>query len=100
MKKLTIDAKVSVNGKKSIVKMDKPVEIYSKVGVDSKIKSTKEEAITAANEYTDTNYSKVGDTAPLSATDTGTVGEIRVTATYIYTCVATNTWVRAAVATW
>lgn len=38
MKKITIDAKVSVNGKKSIVKMDKPVEIYTKTGVDEKLK--------------------------------------------------------------
>ena len=43
---------------------------------------------------------KIGTTAPTSATATGTVGEIRVTPTFIYTCVATNTWVRAAVATW
>lgn len=42
----------------------------------------------------------VGTTAPVSATATGEVGEIRVTSTYIYTCIATDTWVRAAVATW
>lgn len=40
------------------------------------------------------------DTAPASATATGTAGEIRVTATHIYVCTATNTWVRAALATW
>ena len=50
--------------------------------------------------YVDDNFAKVGTTAPASATATGKVGEIRVTATFIYTCVATNTWVRAAVATW
>lgn len=38
--------------------------------------------------------------APSSATDTGSVGEIRVTSSFIYLCIATNTWVRAAVATW
>lgn len=38
--------------------------------------------------------------APSSASDTGTTGEIRITSTYIYVCVATNTWVRAALATW
>lgn len=45
---------------------------------------------------------KVGmdDTAPSSATDTGQAGEIRVTATYIYVCTATNTWVRAALSSW
>jgi hypothetical protein len=40
------------------------------------------------------------NTAPSSATDTGTLGEIRVAADYIYVCTATNTWVRAALATW
>ena len=50
--------------------------------------------------YVDDNFAKIGTTAPASATDTGTVGEVRVTPTFIYTCVATDTWVRAAVATW
>ena len=40
------------------------------------------------------------NTAPASAAATGTLGEIRVTATYIYICTATDTWVRVAVATW
>ena len=40
------------------------------------------------------------DTAPSSATDTGTMGEIRVTADAIYICTATNTWVKAALASW
>jgi hypothetical protein len=40
------------------------------------------------------------NTAPASATATGTKGEIRVTADYIYVCTATNTWKRAALATW
>ena len=197
MKKLTIDAKVSVNGKKSIVGMDKPVEIYTKTGVDSEIKEIKKGFIPltgtevgspvtgdinfligsplpqdftmgvignnagfhggdwfvgagglmmtdvgfsltsdyngssyswfvsnpighitkgiSANEYfganyddntyvqkkyVDDNFAKIGTTAPLSAIDTGTTGEIRVTPTFIYTCVATDTWVRAAVETW
>ncbi len=39
------------------------------------------------------------NTAPTSATDTGVLGEIRVTATAIYICTATNTWVKAALAT-
>lgn len=39
-------------------------------------------------------------TAPASATAAGVVGDIRVTATHIYVCTATNTWVRAALATW
>jgi len=40
------------------------------------------------------------NTAPASATDTGTLGEVRITATYIYVCTATNTWVRTALTTW
>lgn len=40
------------------------------------------------------------NTAPSSSTDTGSVGEIRITSTYIYVCTATNTWVRVALATW
>ena len=40
------------------------------------------------------------DTAPASATATGTLGEIRITATHIYVCSATNIWVRTALATW
>ena len=40
------------------------------------------------------------NTAPSSASDTGTLGEIRVTATHLYVCTATNTWVRTALATW
>jgi hypothetical protein len=40
------------------------------------------------------------NTAPASATATGTTGEIRYTATHIYVCTATNTWVRTALTTW
>lgn len=38
--------------------------------------------------------------APASATATCTAGEIRWTATHVYLCSATDTWVRAALATW
>lgn len=37
---------------------------------------------------------------PASASATGTVGEIRIDANYIYVCIATNTWKRASIATW
>lgn len=40
------------------------------------------------------------NTAPANATDTGTLGEIRIVDGYIYVCTATNTWKRAAIATW
>lgn len=38
--------------------------------------------------------------APSSATDNGTLGEIRWTSTHVYLCIATNTWIRAALTTW
>ena len=40
------------------------------------------------------------NTAPASATDTGTLGEVRITSSFIYVCTAINTWVRAALSTW
>lgn len=46
------------------------------------------------------NLAIVVDSAPASATADGVVGEIRVTDTYVYVCVAENTWRRAALATW
>lgn len=38
--------------------------------------------------------------APASAVDTGVLGEIRVTADFIYVATATDTWKRAALVTW
>ncbi|MDQ2718250.1 MAG: right-handed parallel beta-helix repeat-containing protein [Bacteroidota bacterium] len=40
------------------------------------------------------------NTAPISSTDTGTLGEIRFTATYIYVCTATNTWIKTKMMAW
>ena len=37
---------------------------------------------------------------PSSASATGTTGQVAWDSNYIYTCVATNTWKRAAIATW
>ena len=42
----------------------------------------------------------LGGTAPSSASDTGTAGDIRYDADYIYVCVATDTWKRVAISTW
>ena len=39
-------------------------------------------------------------TAPAATGSTGTAGDIRYDANYIYICTATNTWKRAAIATW
>lgn len=38
-------------------------------------------------------------TAPALATSTGTAGQVAYDATHFYVCVATNTWVRVALAT-
>lgn len=40
------------------------------------------------------------DQTPASATDTGSKGMVRWDASYIYICIATNTWKRVATATW
>jgi hypothetical protein len=37
---------------------------------------------------------------PATATSTGIVGQVAYNATHFYVCTATNTWVRAALATW
>lgn len=37
---------------------------------------------------------------PATATSTGTEGSVVVSGGYMYVCVATNTWVRSAIATW
>jgi hypothetical protein len=40
------------------------------------------------------------NTAPATATSTGTLGEIRYTSDFIYVCIATNTWRRTALTSW
>jgi hypothetical protein len=47
----------------------------------------------------DANHRLQG-TAPASAAATGTAGDIRYDADYIYICTATDTWKRVAIATW
>ena len=37
---------------------------------------------------------------PSSSTDTGITGQIAWDASYIYICIATDTWVRSALTTW
>lgn len=51
-------------------------------------------------EYTAANYSKYSTIPPSSASDKGSIGEIRMTANYIFTCYAANTWVRLPVSNW
>jgi hypothetical protein len=42
----------------------------------------------------------IPNSTPSSSSDTGTAGEIRWDANFIYVCTATNTWKRSALATW
>jgi len=54
-----------------------------------------------AEELRITCYAVVAlNAAPSSKTDTGQIGDIRFTADYIYLCVATNSWKRAALSAW
>lgn len=50
-------------------------------------------------EFTDANYAKFSETAPVSSTAVGVLGEIRMTSEYIYACYATNKWIRILVPT-
>ena len=38
--------------------------------------------------------------APASASDIGDKGEIRITSTYLYVCINTNSWIRFAISSW
>ena len=44
--------------------------------------------------------SSLSSNAPTTASSTGTAGDIRYDADYVYICIATDTWKRAALATW
>ncbi len=58
-------------------------------------------AATATTASTATVATRVSDTAaPASASATGTAGEVRYDSGFIYVCVATDTWVRAALTSW
>lgn len=46
------------------------------------------------------NRIALASAAPASSTATGSIGQIAWDASYIYLCVATNTWKRVALATW
>ena len=69
-----------------------------RVGI-GKIATTNALEVEGTTEATQYKLSAL-NTAPASATDTGVVGEIRVTSTHIYVCIAANTWVRADLAAW
>ncbi|CAN1502113.1 hypothetical protein MCEGE10_00532 [Flavobacteriaceae bacterium] len=63
------------------------------------IADANQKAITT-KEYTDANYTKYSTDAPATMNSDGKVGEIRLTTTHIYICVATNKWHRMLVPTW
>jgi len=54
----------------------------------------------SAYTFMDTKLLLQTGATPSSASDTGTTGEVRWDASYIYVCTASNTWKRAAIATW
>ncbi|MCP4320427.1 MAG: hypothetical protein GY787_00920, partial [Alteromonadales bacterium] len=58
--------------------------------------------VTAYGDVTTTGQFRVNalNAAPASASATGTLGEIRFTATHIYVCIATDTWRRVLIDTW
>ena len=45
-------------------------------------------------------YISALNTAPANASSTGKLGEIRIDASFIYICTATDTWKRVAISTW
>lgn len=51
-------------------------------------------------EFTEANYAKYSTIAPLGMNSDGVLGEIRMTSSFIYACVATNNWIRIAVTPW
>ena len=60
---------------------------------------------TDTTQWVDTNPPLTQDriassSAPSSATDTGTPGDIRYDSGYVYICISNNTWKRAALTTW
>ena len=77
-----------------------PVVAFTNTVGDVKFNTTSGVA-TFGSTVTSTQYKLSSlNTAPISSSDTGTVGEIRVASGYIYVCTATNTWVRSALTSW
>ena len=55
--------------------------------------------IDTINVSTKLSFSNIAN-APASAAANGSAGEVRVDSSYIYVCVATNTWKRSEISTW
>lgn len=43
---------------------------------------------------------RISGTPPVTTSDTGTAGEMRFDTSYLYVCIATNSWKRTALSTW
>jgi hypothetical protein len=70
----------------------------NRVGIQ-KIAATHALEVEGTTEATQYKVSSL-NSAPATATSTGVLGEIRITTTHIYICIATDTWVRSPLATW
>ena len=46
------------------------------------------------------NLTKITNTAPVSANSEGAVGSLVYDESYLYVCVAANTWLRSSLSTW
>jgi hypothetical protein len=77
------------------------IDTYNSGSALNAVKVEQDGIVTLANRIKSTQYRLSAlNTAPSSASDTGTLGEIRIDANYIYICTSTNTWKRVAIATW
>lgn len=56
--------------------------------------------LNTALDWLDTNKLSTWVTVPASATATGTAGQVARDSSYLYVCVATNTWKRVGLSTW
>ena len=57
-------------------------------------------ASTWLNDVNDAVYSLNTSTTPASASESGVTGTVTWDSSYIYVCIAPNTWKRVAIATW
>lgn len=58
------------------------------------------QVLTSNGASADPSFQSIFVSAPGTASSTGTAGQIAYDSTHIYVCVATDTWVRASLATW
>lgn len=73
--------------------------------IDAKVGGTSKFAVDSTGVVTATPSTTAGTavvrgSVPATATSTGVAGQIATDGSFIYVCTATNTWVRAALATW